>query len=57
MSDDRRLSDVSTRKQCTFMSISAMLLKRAKSCRVSPWTADTVDEILIEEDAVYVKTF
>ena len=31
------------------------LLKRANSCRVSPWTADTVDEILI--DAMYMKAF
>ena len=31
-----------------------MLLKRANSCRVSPWTADTVDEILIG-DVMYVK--
>ena len=29
------------------------LLKRANSCRVSPWTADTVNEILI--DAMYMK--
>ena len=36
-----------------------MLLKRANSCRVSQWTADTVDEILIERDAMcmYVKAF
>ena len=32
------------------------LLKRANSCRVSPWTADTVDEILIG-DAMYMKAF
>ena len=31
------------------------LLKRVNSCRVSPWTADTVDEILI--DAMYMKAF
>ena len=31
------------------------LLKRTNSCRVSPWTADTVDEILI--DAMYMKAF
>ena len=31
------------------------LLKRANSCRVSPWTADIVDEILI--DAMYMKAF
>ena len=33
------------------------LLKRVNSCRVSPWTADTVDEILIEGDAMYMKAF
>ena len=34
------------------------LLKRvrANSCRVSPWTADTVDEMLIG-DAMYMKAF
>ena len=32
------------------------LLKGANSCRVSPWTADTVDEILIG-DAIYMKAF
>ena len=32
------------------------LLKRANSCRVSPWTADTVNEILIG-DAMYMKAF
>ena len=53
---DRRLSDVSRVRQCAFMSFSAMLLKRANSCRVSQWTADTVDEILIG-DAMYVKAF
>ena len=34
-----------------------MLLKRANSCHVSQWTADTVNEILIEGDAMYVKAF
>ena len=29
----------------------------ANSCRVSPWTVDTVDEILIEWDAMYLKAF
>ena len=32
------------------------LVKRANSCRVSQWTADTDDEILIG-DAMYVKAF
>ena len=33
------------------------LLKRVNSRRVLPWTADTVDEILIEGDAMYMKAF
>ena len=39
------------------MSVSALLLKCANSCRVSQWMADTVDEILIEGDVMYVKAF
>ena len=54
---DCRLSDVSRGRQCYFTSVSALLLKRANSCRVSQRTADTVDEILIEGDAMYVKAF
>ena len=54
---DRHLSDVSRGRQYAFMSFSVMLLKRANSCRVSQWTADTVDEILIEGYAMYVKAF
>ena len=54
---DCHLSDVSRGRQCAFMSLSAMLLKRANSCHVSQWTADTVNEILIEGDAMYVKAF
>ena len=46
---DRRLNDVSKGRQCAFMSLSAMLLKRANSCRVSQWTTGTVYEILIGE--------
>ena len=33
------------------------LLKRVNSRRASPWTADAVDEILIEGDAMYMKAF
>ena len=40
---------------CAFISFSALL--RANSCRVSQWTADTVDQILTEVDAMYVKAF
>ena len=32
-------------------------LKRVNSCCVSPWTANTVDEILIEGDSMYMKAF
>ena len=34
-----------------------MLVKRVNSYRVSQCTADTVDEILIERDVMYVKDF
>ena len=50
---DRRFCDISRGRQCAFMSLSALL--HANSCRVSQWMADTVDEILIEGDAMYVK--
>ena len=50
------LSDASRERQRAFMSLSTMLLKRVNSCRVSQWTADTVDEILIG-DVMYVKVF
>ena len=33
------------------------LLKRVNSCRVSPWTPDTIDELLIEGDAMYMNAF
>ena len=49
---DRRFSDVSRGRLCDFLSVSTLL--RANCCRVSQWTADTVDEILIEWDAMYV---
>ena len=42
-------------KDNVLLSLSALL--RANSCRVSQWTADTIDEILIEGDAMYVKAF
>ena len=38
-----------------FQPLSVFL--RANSCRVSQWTADTVDQILTEGDAMYVKAF
>ena len=48
-------SDVSRGRQCAFIGLSALL--HANSCRVPQWTADTVDQILTEGDAMYVKTF
>ena len=52
---DRRFSDVSRGRQCAFIGFSA-LLHTNSSC-VSQWTADTVDQILTEGDAMYVKAF
>ena len=51
---DRHFIDVSRGRQCDFISFSALL--RGNSCRVSQWTADTVDQILTG-DAMYVKAF
>ena len=52
---ERRFSDVSRGRQCAFISFSALL--HANSCHVSQWTAGTVDQILTEGDAMYVKAF
>ena len=52
---DRRFSDVSRGRQCAFMSLSALL--RANSSRVSQWTSHTVDQVLVEGDAMYLKAF
>lgn len=52
---DDRFSDISRGRQCAFMSLSALL--RANSCPVSRWTTPTVDRILVEGDAMYVKAF
>ena len=40
----------------SFMSLSALLCEKS-SCSVSRWTRNTVDQILIEGDAMYAKTF
>ena len=53
---DCRLSDVSRGRQCVFRSVSLLQLKCANSCRVSQWTANTVDQIMIG-DAIYEKVF
>ena len=52
--------DVSRERQCAFIryrlrDLSALLCET--SCLVSRWTRNTVDQILIEGDAVYVKAF
>ena len=50
---DRRFSDVSRERQRAFTSLSTLLIC-ANSCRASQWTANTVDEILIEGDTMCV---
>ena len=40
----------------SFMSLSALLCEKS-SCSVSRWTRNTVDQMLIEVDAMYAKTF
>ena len=52
---DRRFSDVSGGRRCAFMSLSPLLC--ANSCDVSQWTAHTVDQLLTEGDAMYLKAF
>ena len=50
---DNRLSDICRGRQCAFMSFSALLC--ANSCVT--WTTETIDGILIEGDAMYLKSF
>jgi len=50
-----RFSDVSRGRQCAFMSLSALLW--ANSSPVLTWKSQTVDEILIEGDTLYLKAF
>ena len=57
---DRRFSDVSGGRQCAFTSVSALLC--AKSCDVLQWMSNgrpthSVDQLLTEGDAMYLKTF
>lgn len=51
-----RFDDVSRGRQCTFMSISVFLCERS-SCPVSKWTTSTVDQVLTDRDALYLKAF
>ena len=50
-----RFSNVSRGRQCAFMSLSALLC--ANSCDILTWTSDTIDGIVIEGDAMYLKAF
>ena len=52
---NNRFSNASRGRQCAFMSISAILC--ANSCDILTWTTDTIDGILIEGDAMYLKAF
>ena len=50
---DNHLSDISTGRQCAFMSFSALLC--ANSHDILTWTTETIDGILIEGEAMYLK--
>ena len=52
---DNRFSDISRGRQCAFMSFSALLC--ANSCHILTWTTETIDGILIDGDAMYLKAF
>ena len=45
-------SDISRGRQCSFMSFSALLC--AQSLPIEHWIAATVDQILVEGDAMYL---
>ena len=50
--DLERSSQISRRRQCSFMNFS--VLSCAQSFPVQHWDTATVDQILIEEDRVYL---
>ena len=52
---DSRFIDISRGRQCAFMSLSALLW--ANSSDILTWKSQTIDEILIEGDAIYLKAF
>ena len=52
---NNRFSDISRGRQCAFMSLSALLC--ANSSDILTWTTETMDEILLEGDAMYLKAF
>ena len=47
-----RFSEVSRRRQCAFMSFSALLC--AQSFTVQQWSTNTIDQILVEGDKMYL---
>ena len=51
---DCRFSNMSRARQCALMSLSALFIC-ANGCRVLQWTTDTIDQILIEGDAIYLE--
>ena len=50
---DSRFSDISRERQCTFMSLSALLC--ANSHDILTWTTETIDRVLFKGDAMYLK--
>ena len=52
---NNRFGDVSRGRQCAFMSLSALLW--ANSCDISTWNSQTIDQVLIEGDALYLTSF
>ena len=52
---NHRFSDISRGRRCAIMSFSALLC--ANSCDILIWTTETIDGILIEGDAIYLKAF
>ena len=52
---DERFSDISRGRQCTFMSLSALLC--AQSLPMSLWTTEVIDDILFDGDYMYKNSF
>ena len=53
--DSERFSDISCRRQCSFMSFSVLLF--AHTLLVKQWTACNVDHILAQEERFYLPAF
>ena len=50
-----RFSNISRERQCSFMSFSALLC--AQTLSIESWTFAIVDQILFEEDKMYLNAF